>query len=136
MVWIRPVVDHIFLVDRGGVPMIHLSRSLPTGADPDLIASMYTAIVDFMKQSFHSMGHGDVRSIELEDYQVVFGRGHHVLMFLLYHGRESNRLERRAARDVKVLERRHEAVLGNWDGDIDRLVDVRSDLAGLCLLSA
>ena len=97
MAWIRPVVDHIFLVDRGGVPMVHLSRGLPTGADPDLIASMFTAIVNFMNQSFHSMGHADVRSIELEDYQVVFGRGHHILMFLLYHGRESNRLERRVA---------------------------------------
>ena len=104
--------------------MIHLSRGLPTGADPDLIASMFTAIVEFMNQSFHSMGHGDVRSIELEDYQVVFGRGHHILMFLLYHGRESNRLERRVARDVKELERRHATVLGNWNGDTDRLVEV------------
>src|SRR5437879_12019260 len=99
---IRPVVDHIFLVDRGGVPMVHLSRGLPTGADPDLIASMFTAIVSFMNQSFHSMGHADVRSIELEDYQVVFGRGHHILMFLLYHGRESNRLERRRSEERRV----------------------------------
>ncbi len=135
MAWLRPVVEHVFLVDRGGVPMVHLSSGLATGADPDLIASMFSAIVDFMNQSFHSMGHGDVRSIELEDYQVVFGRGHHVLMFLLYHGRESNRLERRVARDVKDLERRHEAVLGNWDGDMDRLVEVRRDLAGLWRLS-
>src|SRR2546422_3464151 len=122
MAWIRPVVDHIFLVDRGGVPMIHLSRGLPTGADPDLIASMFTAIVDFMNQSFHSMGHGDVRSIELEDYQVVFGRGRHILMFLLYHGWESNRLERRVARDVKALERHHAAVLEHWERYPGRVV--------------
>src|SRR5437899_5300339 len=128
MAWIRPVVDHIFLVDRGGVPMIHLSRGLPTGADPDLIASMFTAIVDFMNQSFRSMGHGDVRSIELEDYQVVFGRGRHILMFLLYHGWESNRLERRVAREVKALERRHAAVLEPWDGDTGQLIVVRREL--------
>src|SRR2546422_10240960 len=131
MAWIRPVVDHIFLVDRGGVPMIPLSRGLPTGADPDLIASMFTAIVDFMNQSFHSMGHGDVRSIELEDYQVVFGRGRNILMFLLYRGWESNRLERRVAREVKALERRHAAVLEHWDGDTDRLVEVRQELEHL-----
>src|SRR5207245_8964803 len=93
MAWIRPVVDHIFLVDRGGVPMVHLSRGLPTGADPDLIAAMFTAIVDVMNQSFHSMGDADVRSIELADYQVILGCGHHILMFLLYNGRESNRLD-------------------------------------------
>src|SRR2546427_1701776 len=128
MAWIRPVVDHIFLVDRGGVPMIHLSRGLPTGADPDLIASMFTAIVDFMNQSFHSMGHGDVRSIELEDYQVVFGRGRHILMFLLYHGWESNRLERRVARGGKGRERRPAAGLGQWDGDTDQMISGRREL--------
>src|SRR3989442_15735320 len=131
MAWIRPIVDHIFLAARGGVPMIPLSRGPPPGADPDLIASMFPAIVDFMNQSFHSMGHGDVRSIELEDYQVVFGRGRHILMFLLYHGWESNRLERRVARDVKALERRHAAVLEHWDGDTDRLVEVRQELERL-----
>src|SRR5437879_11888806 len=125
---IRPVVDHIFLVDRGGVPMVHLSRGLPTGADPDLIASMFTAIVSFMNQSFHSMGHADVRSIELEDYQVVFGRGHHILMFLLYHGRESNRLERRVASDVKELERNQASVRGKFDGDTDRLASAKWEL--------
>src|SRR5437899_12476118 len=127
MAWLRPVVEHVFLVDRGGVPMVHLSSGLATGADPDLIASMFSAIVDFMNLSFHSMGHGDVRSIELEDYQVVFGRGDHVLMFLLYHGRESNRLERRVARDGKDLERHHASGLGNGGGDTDRLVEVKRD---------
>src|SRR5438876_9958156 len=107
MAWLRPVVEHVFLVDRGGVPMVHLSSGLATGADPDLIASMFSAIVDFMNQSFHSMGHGDVRSIELEDYQVVFGRGHHVLMFLLYHVRESKRQDLRVARFMTDLDRRN-----------------------------
>src|SRR2546422_3614741 len=130
MAWIRPVVDHIFLVDRGGVPMIHLSRGLPTGADPDLIASMFTAIVDFMNQSFHSMGHGDVRSIELEDYQVVFGRGRHILMFLLYHGWESNRLERRVAPGGEGLERPPPARLGQWGGGTDPLVQGGRRLEG------
>src|SRR2546426_7297486 len=123
MAWIRPVVDHIFLVDRGGVPMIHLSRGLPTGADPDLIASMFTAVVAFMNQSFHSMGHGDVRSIELEDYQVVFGRGRHILMFLLYHGWESNRLERRGLRGGEGGGRRPAAGLGHWEGETDQMID-------------
>src|SRR2546426_12796256 len=63
--------------------------------------------------------------------QVVFGRGHHILMFLLYHGWESNRLERRVARDVKALERHHAAVLEHWDGDTDRLVEVRQELERL-----
>jgi len=32
---------------------------------------------------------------------------------------------------VKELERHHASVLGNWDGDTDRLVDVKRDLERL-----
>src|SRR5438093_11182527 len=100
MAWLRPVVEHVFLVDRGGVPMVHLSSGLATGADPDLIASMFSAIVDFLNQSFHSMARGDVRSIELEDYRRVCGRGPPGLICRLYRGRESAGPERRRARGV------------------------------------
>ncbi len=108
--------------------MVHLYRGLPTDADPDLIASMFTAIDSFMNQSFHAMGHGGVRSIELEDYQVAFGRGQYTLMFLLYRGRESNRLERRVAREVREIEAQHASLLKAWEGDMDEILDLKREL--------
>lgn len=125
---LRRIIEHVFLVDRGGTPMVHLYRGLPTDADPDLIASMFTAIDSFMNQSFHAMGHGGVRSIELEDYQVAFGRGQYTLMFLLYRGRESNRLERRVAREVREIEARHARLLKDWDGDMDAIAGLKREL--------
>src|SRR5207237_10636425 len=90
---------------------------------------MFTAIQNFMDDSFHSMGIGDVRSIEMGDrHHVAFGRGHSVLLYVVYRGRESNRLERRVIRMVHNLEGRFASSLRDWDGDMAPTVTVRDHL--------
>jgi hypothetical protein len=127
---LRRIVEHVYLTDAGGTPMVHLSRRFPTDKDPDLIASMFTAIQNFMDDSFHSMGIGDVRSIEMGDrHHVAFGRGHSVLLYVVYRGRESNRLERHVIRFVHDLEGRFASLLREWDGDMDRIVTIRDHLS-------
>src|SRR5438132_7422702 len=51
---LRRTVEHVYLTDSGGTPLVHLSRTLPSDKDPDLVASMFTAIQNFMDDSFHS----------------------------------------------------------------------------------
>jgi len=127
---LRRIVEHVYLTDVGGTPLVHLSRRFPTDKDPDLIASMFTAIQNFMDDSFHSMGIGDVRSIEMGDrHHVAFGRGHSVLLYVVYRGRESNRLERRVIRMVHNLEGRFASILRDWDGDMDPIGTIRDHLA-------
>src|SRR5438128_12594696 len=93
---LRRTVEHVYLTDSGGTPLVHLSRHVPSDKDPDLVASMFTAIQNFMDDSFHSMGIGDVRSIEMGDrHHVAFGRGPRVLLYVVYSGRDATRVERR-----------------------------------------
>ena len=127
---LRRTVEHVYLTDSGGTPLVHLSRTLPSDKDPDLVASMFTAIQNFMDDSFHSMGIGDVRSIEMGDrHHVAFGRGHSVLLYVVYRGRESNRLERRVIRMVHNLEGRFASILRDWNGDMDPIGTIRDYLA-------
>ena len=127
----RNVVEHVFLIYQGGTPLVHLSRTLTSDKDPDLIASMFTAIQSFMNESFHSMGVGSVRSIEMAEHHVAFGRGAYVLLVVLYRGRESNRLERRVETVVTDIEARFRDVLANWNGDVDRIAGVKGMLEQL-----
>ena len=127
---LRRVVEHVYLTDFGGTPLVHLSRRIASDKDPDLVASMFTAIQNFMDDSFHSMGIGDVRSIEMGDrHHVAFGRGHMVLLYVVYRGRESNRLERRVIRFVHDVETRFASELRAWNGDMDRIAAIRDYLA-------
>src|SRR6266508_1002911 len=114
--------------------MVHLSRRIPEFKDPDLIASMFSAVQNFMDDSFHSLGIGSVRSIELGDrHQVAFGRGHRVLLYIVYRGRESNHLEDRVIRQVNDLEARFSSVLEDWDGEMDSVRGIRDYLEGACV---
>jgi len=91
---------------------------------------MFTAIQNFMDDSFHSMGIGDVRSIEMGDrHHVAFGRGHALLFYVVYRGRESNHLEQRVIRFVHDVETRFASILRDWNGDMDRIVPIRDYLA-------
>src|SRR5256884_5021247 len=127
---LRRIVEHVSLTDFGGTPLVHLSHDVASDKDPDLVASMFTAIQNFMDDSFHSMGIGDVRSIEMSDrHHVAFGRGHAVLLYIVYRGRESNHLERRVIHFVHDLEARFASVFREWNGDMDRIVPIQDYLA-------
>src|SRR3989441_12522302 len=97
------MIEHVYLTDAGGTPLVHLSR-LNSDKDPDLIASMFAAIQNFMDDAFHSLGAGDVRSIEIGTRQhVAFGPGHYSLPYLVYRGRESNHPARRVIHQVAEI---------------------------------
>jgi len=126
---LRRTVEHVYLTDAGGTPLVHLSRRFTSDKDPDLVATMFTAIQNFMNDSFHSMGIGDVRSIEMENrHHVAFGRGPSVLLYIVYRGRESNHLERRVTQLVQDIELRFAPLLKGWDGDMDRVGRLRDYL--------
>ncbi len=115
-------IEHVYLAYSGGTPLVHLSRFEPEDADPDLIASMFAAVQTFMDDSFHSLGIGRVRSIEMDRHQhVAFGRGEYALLYVLYRGWESNRLERKVEETVRNIEQRFGGVLRDWNGDMDRI---------------
>lgn len=123
---LRRVVEHVYLTYAGGVPLVHLSRRPSSEKDPDLIASMFTAVQTFMDDSFHDMGIGGVRSMEMgKRNHVTFGRGKWVLLYVVYSGRESNRLERRVEGLVHEIEGRFAPVLREWDGDMARIEALR-----------
>lgn len=124
------VIEHVYLTYDGGTPLVHLSRNYVPGRDPDLIAAMFTAIQNFMDESFHEMGIGNVRSIEVGDrHQVSFGRGKWVLLYVVYRGRESNQLERHVIHQVHTLEDRFAHLLRDWDGDMATADVLREYLA-------
>src|SRR4030067_627912 len=86
---------------------------------------MFTAIQAFMNESFHSLGVGELKSIELADHRVALAKGQYVTLLVLYRGRASGRIDRRAQEVVREVEKRFKGVLVDWNGDMDRISDVK-----------
>lgn len=114
----RTQVRHAFLIYRNGLMLMHVSSEAIQDRDPDLIASMFSAIQSFMDESFHSMGVGQLKAVELADHRVIVVRGADVSLVVLYHGAAARHVENRAREVIKDIERRYGRLLAGWNGDV------------------
>ena len=122
----RRVVERVYLTYDRGLPLVHLSRETASDKDADLVASMFDAIEAFMDDAFASMHSGAVRSMEAgERCHVAFGKGRWLLLYGMYRGGESNRLEDRVIRNVHELESRFGPLLRSWNGDMDAVEPIK-----------
>ncbi|HKZ99247.1 MAG TPA: DNRLRE domain-containing protein, partial [Thermoplasmata archaeon] len=115
---LRTRIEHAFLIYQSGVLLFHMSPNLAEDKDPDLIASMFTAIENFMDESFHSMGVGQLKALELADRRMALIRGRDVSLAVLYRGAATGHVERQAREVIRDVERRYGHLLKDWDGDM------------------
>lgn len=121
------VIERVYLTYDRGMPLVHLSREPTSDKDPDLVASMFDAVQAFMDDAFHDMHAGTVRSMEIGNRcHVAFGKGHWLLLYVMYRGRESNHLEDRVIRNVHELEAQFEPLLRSWSGDMKDVEPIKA----------
>lgn len=125
----RRVVERVYLTYDRGTPLVHLSREGASDKDADLVAAMFDAVEAFMDDAFRSLHAGTVRSMEVgERCHVAFGKGRWLLLYVMYRGHESNRLEDRVIRNVHELEARFASLLRSWNGDMDAVEPIKQVL--------
>ncbi|MFA5896617.1 MAG: DNRLRE domain-containing protein [Thermoplasmata archaeon] len=115
---VRTQIEHAFLIYRDGILLFHMSPGLAEDKDPDLIASMFTAIENFMDESFRSMGVGQLKGLELADHRVALVRGTDASLVVLYRGAAAGHVEKRAREAIQDIERRYGHILKDWNGDM------------------
>ena len=114
-------IDEVFLVHRSGVLIQHLRReSAPDlRKDDDLVASMFVAIQDFVRDSFHTKATLDELSFAGRKAAVLRGR-HLVVAALVSRGNPRYLFPQMKAAE-RALQRAHAAALVDWDGRVTSL---------------
>ena len=114
-------IDEVFLVHRSGVLIQHVRRgSAPDlRKDDDLVASMFLAIQDFVRDSFHTKATLDELSFAGRKAAVLRGR-YLVLAALVSHGNPRYLFPQMKAVE-RALGRAHGAALVDWDGRVTSL---------------
>lgn len=127
VIWnrLRPTVEEVFLVHVNGLPIAHLSRTLKAEKDTDIVTSMFTAVQNLMNDIFRARGAGDLNSFQLGEYRVSLARGTSAYLVVLYEGRRSRGIERKAEKVVKEVEDQFGDVLKNWNGAVDQFEGVK-----------
>jgi hypothetical protein len=107
-------IDEVFLMHRSGILIQHLSRGPALKKDDDLVASMFVAIQEFVRDSFHTKATLDEFSFAGRKAAVL--RGQHVVLAALLSRGSPRYLFSQLKAVERSLEQAHGPALVDWDG--------------------
>jgi len=123
------LIDEAFFMTKGGILIRHVSRKPDLKKDDDIVASMFVAIQEFVRDSFRKEASLD---------SVAFGRRHAavvrgeltILAAVITHG-DVEYVTPELVAAVRAIEAQYWDVLVNWDGNMGRLAGVDEFLSRL-----
>lgn len=122
-------VEHVFLIHRdNGVQLLHATRPGVIAREPDLIASMLTAIQDFLRDAFEAPQEDSATSFSINELNVTVENGNHAVVAAVVRGqpRADVRLQLREALDR--IETAMAGPLADFHGETDPFEAVRPQL--------
>jgi hypothetical protein len=125
-------VEDVFVIHKSGLLMVHEMRRVKVETDRDLMASMLTAIMNFVKVSF-AEGSEELSRLELGEKAVVLERGAQIILAVVYRGPQPEDVEAEMRAFLWRAERRFAPLLTHWSGDVDEVTGLRQMTARLFL---
>ena len=125
----RIVIDEVFLMTKGGVLIRHVNREAELRKDDDLVASMFVAIQEFVRDSFRREASLDAVAFGNRRAAVVRGELT-VLAAVTSHG-DADAVIPELLAAVRSIEARYWDALRTWDGNLSRLGGIDEALARL-----
>jgi len=117
--------NEIYLIYKDGLLIAHATRAEKSSHDSDIIGSMFTAIQDFIQESFtdtkKSLEGSPLKRLEFGDFQVVIDRGEHVYIAAVFSGFAMRKMMLRIENLRKDIEKEYKDVLPGWKGDMEQL---------------
>ena len=123
------LIDEAFFMSKGGLLIRHVSRGTELRKDDDIVASMFVAIQEFVRDSFQREASLD--SVAFGQRRAAVVRGElTVLAAVISHGDVDYVIPEMLAA-VRAIEAQYWDVLVAWDGNMSRLAGVDAVLARL-----
>jgi len=118
-------IEEVFLVYRDGVLISHLSRTILQDRDEDVLSGMLTAVQEFVRDAFQYGQHRELHQMEFGDYRILIERGKSVYLAVVYSGRDSSAVRKKARLALDRIEDAYGLAFETWDGDMERVVGAR-----------
>ena len=127
--------NDIFLIFKDGLLIAHAMREKRAGYDSDIIGSMFTAIQDFIQESFtdtiHPAKHSRLKRLDFGDFQIVINRGKYIYIAAVFSGFALRKMLLKIEKLRKQIEQKYEKVLKDWNGEMEELKGAQSMLEKL-----
>jgi hypothetical protein len=131
-------VKEVFLIHKSGILLYHLSREHKPGRDEEVLSGMFTAVQEFIKDSFSTTGPGAeggehvLREMKIGDNNnILIERGKYIYLAVIFSGRGAGKLRTRARGILETIEIKYKDAFSSWVGDMDRIKGVENLLKPL-----
>ena len=112
----RPfALENLFLIHNDGRLVAHVTKEDNTNLDKDVVSAMFTAVQDFVRDSFQK-GEVGLKKLEIGDKNVIIEKGKSAYLALIYSGwppKERINMLPMLERDI---EERYKDRLERWNG--------------------
>ncbi len=112
----RPyALDNLFLIHNDGRLVAHVTREENTTLDKDIVSAMFTAVQEFVRDSFQK-GEVGLKKLEIGDKSVVIEKGQSAYLALIYSGWPSKDTFDMLSMLLRDIEERYRGKLEKWNG--------------------
>lgn len=117
----RDVVDEVFLIHQSGLLIVHLSKSLKSEKDRDVVAGMLTAVQSFILDAFANGPSRELRQMDFGKRKILLQKGFHSYLAVIVRGRRPAGFTSRMRRALGTVERAYWQSIATWDGRSEAL---------------
>lgn len=125
----RIVIDEVFFMTKGGILIRHLSREPELRKDDDLVAAMFLAIQEFVRDSFRREAALDAVAFGTRRAAVV--RGELTVLAAVTSRGDADAVTPELLAAVRSIEARYWDTLRTWNGNLVRLEGIDGALVRL-----
>lgn len=120
--------EQVFFIQRETSLLIqHQVSDITDAKDPDMVSSMFSAIQDFIEDSFSTDETNELNTLRLGDLTVVIQRGPAAVV----RGRVPENLRTDMVRFLESMHSKKRALLADFSGDPDDFLDLEPDVRKL-----
>ncbi len=115
-------VEQIFLIHREtGILILHSHSEEASIGDSDAVSGMFTAIQDFVRDSFSASKEEELDSVEVGRYTVWVERGPYVVLACVIRGDAPRHFRNLMREQLEIIHSRYSTLLEQFDGDNSKL---------------
>ncbi len=119
----------LFLIHADGRLIMRVGGEENPMEDELASSGMFTLVIRFVRDSFGGSGPGELKSMTVDEREVVIGKGEFLFLALVLEGARPAELDDRVAGFLESLEREYDATLRDWNGLDTKLGPLRDRLA-------
>jgi len=112
----EPFIEEVFVIGSNGLLIKHMSRTLMTDKDRDVVGSMISAISSFVREAFTERD-GEVHEVSLGDHRFVMCNESGLVVAVLVSAGSTDDIVHRLRHLLTVLRDRYGERLARWAGE-------------------